>query len=316
MGIADDMKRLSEDITTSYDLRVKEIGTLVSDVHDRIFPDVHKKLKDFAVDRKKISAEQKKALSDFVAELNKNVETMIKEFHGAHADMSVELRKDLSNYVADIKVYVENKLEEFDNAHAEMSEELRKDSEELRKELAKGETDRLNSFKSMMEENRKRIGEIHERVKEIETYVENKLKEFHDDHADMSEELKKNLADYVEGIVSETRNLLTGFEDERKRMEANWQDLTAKMADKRGVEPKVEAEVKVRPVREAVKEKVPPGDGLENKILKFIKKHPKGAKVSDMEVSIGIPRMRLGQVAKRLFDDGKVRKEENLYFPL
>jgi hypothetical protein len=39
-------------------------------------------------------------------------------------------------------------------------------------------------------------------------------------------------------------------------------------------------------------------------------------KVGEMEEPLGIPRMRLGQIAKRLFDERKVRKQENRYFPL
>jgi len=37
-------------------------------------------------------------------------------------------------------------------------------------------------------------------------------------------------------------------------MAANWQSLTATMAKKRSIKPKVEAEVKVRPVEEAIEE--------------------------------------------------------------
>ena len=37
------------------------------------------------------------------------------------------------------------------------------------------------------------MGDIRKGIKEIETYVKNKLKEFSDAHADMSKELKKDL---------------------------------------------------------------------------------------------------------------------------
>jgi hypothetical protein len=35
-----------------------------------------------------------------------------------------------------------------------------------------------------------------------------------------------------------------------------------------------------------------------------------------MEEPLGVARTRLGVIAKRLLDDGRVRKEENMYFPL
>ena len=282
MGISNDMKKLGEDIVASYDVRVKAIGTLVNNVH--------RTLKNFTTERKKMAIEQAKALKNFVSDLSKNVSNMINGIQKEHKEMADELKAG----------------------------------------LAKGEEDRLKAFKTMM-------AEIQKRIKEIETYVKNKLKEFSDAHADMSEELKKELAKYVDDMVNATKkltgdiqarqkernagvaDLLEAFKTEREKMAANWQALTAKMAKKRGIKPEVEAEVKVRPVEEAIKEaveevKVPPEISLEDRVLEFIKRHPKGVRVGDMEKPIGVPRMRLGVIAKRLLKEGKVRKEENLYF--
>ena len=115
---------------------------------------------------------------------------------------------------------------------------------------------------------------------------------------------------------AEVADLLDAFKTEREKMAADWQALTATMAKKRGIIPEVEAEVKVRPVTEAIKEEVSPEMKLEKKVLKFIEKHPKGVKVGDMEEPIGVASTSLGKIAKRLLEEGKVSKEENLYFPL
>ncbi len=199
MGIASDMERLGEDIVASYNTRVKAIGTLVKDTHQT--------LKGFRAEREEMSANQAKTLSNFVADLSKNVGSMIKNLQNEHKAMA----------------------------------------EELRASLDKGEADRLKDFKTMM-------AGIQKEINGIETYVKNKLKEFSDAHADMSEELKKELAKYVGDIVSTTKELLDGFKTERENMAANWQDLVEDMAKKRGLEPKVEAEVKVWPVKEAIEE--------------------------------------------------------------
>jgi len=105
---------------------------------------------------------------------------------------------------------------------------------------------------------------------------------------------------------------LDAFKTEREKMAANWEALVATMAKKRGIMPKVEAEVKVRPVEEAVEEVAE----VEERVLEFINSHPEGVRVGDMGESIGIARTRLGVIAKRLLEEGRVRKEENLYFPL
>jgi len=290
MGIANDMKKLGEDIMVSHDVRVKAIGMLVNNVH--------KTLKSFATDRKEMAIEQAKALKNFVSHLSKNVSNMINSIQKEHKEMADKLKADLT----------------------------------------KGEEDRLKAFKTMM-------AEIQKRIKEIEIYVKNKLKEFSDAHADMSEELKKELAKYVNDLVNATKkltgdiqarqkernagvadllaeatNLLQAFKTEREKMAANWQALTAKMAKKRGIKPEVEVGLKVRPVEEAVEEveaeEAAPEITLEDRVLEFIERHPEGVRVSDMEEALGVPRQRLGKIAKTLLDKDKVRKEENLYFPL
>ena len=297
MGIADDIKNLGEDIAGSYDMRVKAIGVLVKDTH--------KMLKGFRSEHKEMAANLRGGLEQGESDRLKAFKAMM---------------ADIQKGVKEIETYVENKLKEFSDAHKEMADKLRSD-------LGKGETGRLKDFKSMM------TG-IKKAIKEIETYVANKLKEFSDAHKEMSEELRKELAKYVDDMVKATRklmgdiqarqkernaevaDLLEAYKTERERMAANWQALTATMAKKRGIMPEVEAEVKVRPVKEAIKEEVSPEMKLEKKVLKFIEKHPKGVKVGDMEEHLGVARTRLGVIAKKLLEEGRVSKEGNMYFPL
>jgi len=82
--------------------------------------------------------------------------------------------------------------------------------------LKKGETDRLKSFKVMM-------GGIQKDIKDIETYV---------------------------------KKLLGEYSSDMKKAANAWQGMSKTMARARkgmAVRPKVEAKVKVRPVKEAVK---------------------------------------------------------------
>jgi len=180
------------------------------------------------------------------------------------------------------------------------------------------------------------------RVKEIrklEKDTQSMLKEFQGEQKDMAAELRKTLkqgeADRLKAswslkseIQAEQKNrnkavadLLKEHKTEREKMSANWQALNAAMAKRRSGKPTVEAEVKVRSVKEAIKEEkkeeiASPEMGVEEKVLEFIKGHSKGVKVGEMEEPLGVIRMRLGVVAKGLLEKGMVRKEENMYFPL
>ncbi len=63
-------------------------------------------------------------------------------------------------------------------------------------------------------------------------------------------------------------------------------------------------------------EGVTPEMDSEETVLQHINGHPGGVRVGDMEEAIGVSRTKLGVIAKKLLEKGKVRKEENMYFPL
>ena len=277
MGIADDMKILTEDIVASYGLRVKTIRELEKDTHD-----------------------------------------MLKGFQSEHR----ELEKDTNDM-----------LKGFQSEHKKMADELRKT-------LAEENSGLMNQFQA---EDKDRIAEREDRNK----VVAELLDKFAKDHEAMADELRKTLAEENSGLMNqfqaegkdriserEDRNkvvldLLQGFKTEREKMAASWQALTAAMAKKSSIKPKVTAEGKVRSVKEAkevkevkeVKEEMKedkPSSGmdLEGKVLEFIVRHPEGVRVGEMEEPLGVLRMRLGVIAKVLLEKGKVRKEENVYFPI
>ena len=216
MSIAADLKVLGEDIVASYDTRVKAIGVLVKDTRNMV--------KDFHGEHKEMSAKLK-------ADLAKGEKDRLGDFSAMMAK--------IQDFVSDVAKEVSTMIKKFQTEHKAMSAELSED-------LAKGEGDRAKAFKAMM-------AHIQKEIKAVETYVAGKLKEFNDAHAEMSEELKKELAKYVVGVVSDTRKMLAGFADERESMAANWQSLTATMAKKRaGKAMKVEAGEKVKTVEEAL----------------------------------------------------------------
>ena len=287
MAISNDMKKLCEDIVSANDVRVKAIGVLVKDTH--------KMLKGF-------QAEHKEMATNLRGELAKGEENRLKDFKATMAEIK-KFVADMVEVTAKLMEQIRKEQGERNKAVADLLEKFAKDHEvmaaELKQSLAKGETDRLEDFKEMM--------------KGIQKYVADVVKE------------TKRLMDEIRARQDERNkevlDLLQEFQTEREKMAANWQALTVKMAKKRGIMPKMEAEVKVRPVKEAIKEvieeeEVTPDMDLDEKMLQFIKKHPKGVRVGDMEETLGVVRMRLGVIAKKLLEEGKIRKEEKMYFPL
>lgn len=124
MAIAEDMKRLAENIMISSDVRLKTVGDLVAETR--------KTLNGFAADRKKMAAEQAKDLADFTNGLSKNVDNLLKkaqqmiaEFHKTNRQMSKEQAKELAAFVNDLTSDVRSMLSGFERHRSEMSKELK-----------------------------------------------------------------------------------------------------------------------------------------------------------------------------------------------
>jgi hypothetical protein len=298
MGIADDIKNLGDDIVTSYDMRVKAIGQLVKDTN--------KMLKGF-------QSEHKKMASSLKADLAKGEQDRLKAFNSIMSDVKKYVA-DMVEGTAKLMEGIRKEQEDRNNGTADLLAKFAKDhgvmANELRGSLKEGETARLNDFKTMMSGIQKYVDDVIKETKRLISEIQAR-----------QEERNKGVLD-----------LLEAFKTEREKMAANWQSMAATMANRRGIKPEVEAEVKVRPVEEAieeVEEEVAPEEDeeieeaveevevpVEDKVLQFINRHPEGVRVSDMEEPLQGTRMRLGQIAKRLLDEGKVRKEGPMYFPL
>ena len=117
MAIAEDMKKLTENIIFSNDVRVKALGDLVADTH--------KTLNGFSTDRKKMAVEQAKDLAGFVNGLSKKVQIFLGEFQKSHKQMSKEQAKSLSDFVKNLASDIGSMLSGFEKDRSKMSKELK-----------------------------------------------------------------------------------------------------------------------------------------------------------------------------------------------
>ena len=219
MAIATDLKNLGEEIVASYDMRIKAVGGLVKDTHQM--------LKGFHTEHKEMSAALR-------AELAKGEQSRLKDFKA--------MMSDIEKSLADATKNVASMIKGFQKDHKAMAGELEAG-------LEQGETQRLKDFQKMM-------SDIQKDIKEIETFVARKLKEFDAAHADMSEDLKKDLAKYVEGIVKETGQLMREYSSDMAQVKKAWSGMSATMAKARKagfMMPKIDAGEKVTTVKQATR---------------------------------------------------------------
>ena len=124
MAIAEDMKRLTDDMIAANDMRLRAVGALVTGTRET--------LQGFCAGRHKMAADQAKDLASFLDELSKTVrelrhraQGMVKEFDKANRHMSKEQSQHLADFVQDLAQDVTSMLHRFDKERGRVSKELR-----------------------------------------------------------------------------------------------------------------------------------------------------------------------------------------------
>ena len=322
MGLASEMKNLSEEIVSSFKQRIKENEELVIEVQ--------KTLDGFRKDHQEMAAALR-------AGLDKDEVNRMKEF--------VALMKSIKEEISEIFTYTTDLLAKFDKEHQDMAAGLRAG-------LDKDEVNRMKEFAVLMKS-------INEEILRIFTYTHDMLAKFDKEHQEMSVELRKDLAngeverikeynEVMKGIQNDVKNLkkavaelLGDFAQDRGEASAAWKKMSdilaqlrktavtppkeeVKKAEKKEVKKEIAAEIAEETPAEVVEEipvqvkpkPVVPPMTLEEKVLDYINKHHNGVRISEMEEPLGETRMKLGFTAKNLLDEGKVLKIENIYYPI
>jgi len=253
--------------------------------------------------RKNINADIK-SINDEVLAIFKDTNNMLNKFEEEHLEMSTELRTELSKNLAERVDYTRTLLKGFQKRLSEISKENQKMAQKLRKDLANGETERLDDYNVVMKGIHLAISGIRKEVKAIRKATAGMLGDLLQDRGRGAAEWNNMQNAIVQlrktGVVKPTKEVAKKAEEKEAKMEALI-GVVKEIPDV--VQPQVES----KPV-------VPMT--LEQRILDYINKHPKGVKISEMEVPLRETRMKLGFVAKNLLDEGKVRKIENVYLPL
>ena len=236
-----------------------------------------------------------KNINEEVSAIFKNTNDMLERFEKEHLEMSTELKNELSKNLAERVEYTRTLLNGFQKRLSDISKENQKMAHKLRKDLANGEMERISDYNGIMKEIHQEIKKICKEVKEIQKSTAGMLGDYSQNRVQAASEWSK-----MQDAMDEIRK--PGIIKPVKQ--------TIKKAEKKEI--KVEKPVEV-PLKVEPKPVAP--ITLEEKVLDYINKHPKGVKISEMEEPLGATRMKLGFTAKALLDEGKVQKVENFYFP-
>ncbi|MDD5007138.1 MAG: hypothetical protein PHU49_02035 [Syntrophorhabdaceae bacterium] len=317
MEVASSMRDLTEHILTSYNVRTKALGDLVSDTR--------KTLSDFTEERKNMGQEQNKHLSDFKNGLAASVDDMLNGFRKNRKTMGDEQTNYLEGFANDLTKNTSGMLNRLLKGRRQMSDKQVKNLGDFVNSLTRDTSAMMNGFKKTHGEMSAGLKDtLAANLKSIRIYTRDKLKEFEKSHGRMSDSLKKGLTRYVNDLAKDVSRLLHGYDTDMKEAGKSWDRMSSKLSGSRmkTTAPSVEIVEKTSTVQEAIEKKglkqkkAMPEVEIEGRVLEYINKHPEGVKVGNMEMAFGLPRMKLGMKAKKLLERGRVRKEANLYYPL
>jgi len=228
-----------------------------------------------------------------VEQLKKETEETLKNFQDVHKKMSLDQREYLSKYKENLEGEVKETLKGFRLSLEKMGSDLRND-------LADG-------------------------VEKRKEEVSKTLDDFKVSHLQMSKELKENLSKFNQEIKSEVSKMLDDFDSTQDKVRAelqkaslSWQQTASILQEKRsGVKPIPKVKEK-KTVGEALPKKAKISEELSDKkqALKLINGHPEGIKLTEIGVQLGKDWRWYIPIVKELMEESKIRKEENLYYPM
>jgi len=235
---------------------------------------------------------------------------LLKKYDNEHLQMSAKLRNELKSNLTDRVEYTNTMLKKFQKRLSEISKENQKNASTLRKELSQNDTKRLNEFNVMSEG-------IQNKIHDIQKFVSTLLNDSLTDRTQAVKEWES---------IAKLKQKLDTFSTGKEQMPKTQKPIIEQKVVKAEVKKEEVKNVVKDVVKEEVKNEIPIKNEtkiensnnektLEEKVLNFVNAHKKGVNISEMEKPLGENRMRLGYVAKKLLDEGKILKIQNSYYP-
>lgn len=223
MGMANDMKKLADEILASYKIRAEELQQRLKD-NDSMVKDVQDMLQGFRNDHQEIVASIKAnavALKENAKKLKADMAQDEKDRLNAFKEMMDGINATISRIqdeVVGIKVSTENMMKDFSTAHKDMTSKMQEDFAADKAGRAEWNAGRLKSFDEMMQgihddmdRVRKEVGGIFDDVAQFLVDTDNMMKGFAKEHNEMSAELRADLKANLEKRRNDTRALLNDF---------------------------------------------------------------------------------------------------------
>ena len=220
MGLASEMKNLTEDLLASFKQRIKENEELVNDVQKTL--DGFRKDQQEMADAIKANAE---TLRQGLAQGEKDRLTTYKGLMTGIQGTIASIQKE----VVAIQTSTVNLIGEFTIERGQMAGDLNKFFAESRAGRMQDEKTRMEDFDALMTDISNDIKNINDEVAGIFKNTNDMLEKFEKEHQDMSAELRAELGKNLDERVKYTRTLLQGFQKRLSEISKENQKMAQKL---------------------------------------------------------------------------------------
>lgn len=169
MDVAEGMKRITENIIASNDMRLKAASNLAADIRNM--------LKEFSSDRKKMSDEQKEALSIFMKSLSGEIKDLLNEMQKNRKNMGETQAKSLAAFVKNLDKEVNTMINSFLKERGEKFDELRRKHTQEINNIRNNVKQIINEAKNLISKYKDDIGEAHNIWQEMSVNLDKSRKE-------------------------------------------------------------------------------------------------------------------------------------------
>ena len=235
------------------------------------------------------------ALSD----LFKETQGTLDGFRQDRYKMADELRSRLSSENSAM-------VREFRGELKKMANELKEAAGDLGKFLSQSESQRRENFKTL-------LAEIHRRQKARDEELTAFLASFRESHKKMAAQTRGELTRSRKDLKKAVSDMLSAFKADRKQARSYWQNLIRVLSARRAGKAVRKVEVPKRVEVEA--EKAIGRGELKARTLTLIRENP-GINLAKLGKALKVPYITLAIPVSELVSEGRVKKEDNKYYPV
>ena len=211
MGLANDMKKLSEEILATYKKRAEEYQQRLKENEELVF-EVQKTLDGFRKNHLEMAENLRANAATLRGKLNQGEIARLNAF----GDLMTGIQESISTIqkeVGDIQLSTADLLGAFSATHREMAKKQNEKFAEARTDRKKQDQNRLKDFDNLMKSMQDDIMQSKTDVQKILSDTDALLKKYEEEHSQMSTTMHKNLDANLEERVTFIKALLKTFHE-------------------------------------------------------------------------------------------------------